>query len=50
MPKSPPTSPVLPTDDSKIGFLVRTFGIPRSNVETMLSSTTFEEDADDNAE
>jgi hypothetical protein len=44
-----PSAPVLLTDDSKIGFLVRTFGIPRSNVETMLSSATFEEDPDDNA-
>jgi hypothetical protein len=45
-----PASPLLVTDESKIGFLVRTFGIPRSNVETMLLSMTPEEDADDNAQ
>jgi hypothetical protein len=44
-----PASPLLVTDESKIGFLVRTFGIPRSNVETMLLSKTPEEDADGNA-
>jgi hypothetical protein len=45
-----PASPLLVTDESKIGSLVRTFGIPRANVETMLVSMTPEEDADDNAQ
>jgi hypothetical protein len=45
-----PAAPLLATDESKIGFLVRTFGIPRSNVESMLLSMTPGEDADDNAQ